>query len=58
MSWLIIQDYTAKGSIDQSAFLGFACISVVVSVMLAWCFRLIERKLLKLADTLVLPLLI
>jgi hypothetical protein len=58
MSWLVIQDYTAKGSIDQIAFLGFACIAVFVSLLLAWCFRLIERKVLKRADSIVLPILI
>jgi len=58
MSWLIIQDYTAKGFIDQTAFLCFACIAVVVSVIVAWCFRQIERQLLKRADSLVLPMLI
>jgi peptidoglycan/LPS O-acetylase OafA/YrhL len=58
MSWLVIQDYTAKGSIDQIAFLGFACIAVFVSVLLAWCFRFIERKVLKRADSIVLPILI
>lgn len=58
MSWLIIQDFSAKGAIDQSAFLGFACITIVVSVIVAWCFRQIERQLLKRADALVLPILI
>ena len=58
MSWLVIQDYAAKGSIDQVAFLGFACLTVVVSVLVAWCFRLIEQQILKRADALVLPILI
>ncbi|MDI1361131.1 acyltransferase [Methylotenera sp.] len=58
MSWLVIQDYTAKGSIDQMAFLGFACLTVVVSMLVAWCFRLIEQQILKRADALVLPILI
>jgi peptidoglycan/LPS O-acetylase OafA/YrhL len=58
MSWLVIQDYTVKGSIDQIAFLSFACLTVVVSVLVAWCFRLIERQVLKRADALVLPILI
>ncbi|MDI1299025.1 acyltransferase family protein [Methylotenera sp.] len=58
MSWLVIQDYTAKGSIDQMAFLGFACLTVIVSVLVAWCFRVIERQILKRADSLVLPILI
>jgi peptidoglycan/LPS O-acetylase OafA/YrhL len=58
MSWLVVQDYVSKGSIDQVAFLVFACMTVVTSVFVAWCFRLIERKILKCADALVLPILI
>lgn len=58
MSWLIIQDYSIKGTIDQTAMLCFACIAVVVSIIVAWCFGLIERYILKRLDSLVLPLLI
>jgi peptidoglycan/LPS O-acetylase OafA/YrhL len=58
MSWLVIKDYAVKGSIDQVAFIGFACVTVLVSVFVAWCFRLIERQVLKRADALVLPILI
>jgi len=58
MSWLVIQDYVAKGKVDQLAVLGFACIAVVASVFAAWCFRLIERLVLKRVDALVLPILI
>lgn len=58
MSWLVIQDYAAKGVVDQVAMLGFACIAVVVSVLFAWCFRLIERLVLKRVDALVLSVLI
>jgi peptidoglycan/LPS O-acetylase OafA/YrhL len=58
MSWLVIQDYTAKGEVDQLAMVGFACIAVLVSVFAAWCFHLIERLVLKRVDSLVLPILI
>lgn len=58
MSWLIIQDYSIKGTIDQTAMLSFACIAVVVSIIVAWCFGLIERYILKRLDSLVLPFLI
>lgn len=58
MSWLVIQDYAVKGAVDQLAMVGFACISVVVSVFAAWCFRLVERLVLKRVDSLVLPILI
>jgi len=58
MSWLIIQDYSIKGNIDQTAMLSFACIAVLVSIIVAWCFGLIERCILKRLNSLVLPLLI
>lgn len=57
MSWMVIQDFLAKGVVDQMAVFGFACIAVLTSVLVACCFRLIERVVLKRVDALVLPIL-
>lgn len=57
MSWLVVKDFTSKGMIDQSAMFWFAFITAAVSLIAAWCFRYIERLVLKRADSLVLHVL-
>lgn len=58
MSWLVIQDFTTRGVIDQNTMLVFGGISAFVSLLLAWGFRFIERFILKRIDPLVLKVLI
>jgi peptidoglycan/LPS O-acetylase OafA/YrhL len=58
MSWLVIQDFLYRGRVDQVAMVSIAFITVVISVFAAWCFLIIERRILKLANSLVLPILI
>jgi peptidoglycan/LPS O-acetylase OafA/YrhL len=58
MSWLVIQDFTTKGTVDQNAMLAIGMFSVSVSLIVASCFRFIERLILKPIDSLVLKVLI
>ena len=57
MSWLVVKDYADKGLIDQNAMLRFSCIAVVVSLFVAWCFRRVEKIVLKRVDATILKIL-
>jgi len=58
MSWLVIKDFPIKGFIDHNAMLAFGGISVFVSLLLALCFRFMERAILRRIDFIVLKVLI
>jgi len=57
MSWLIVKDYSIKGVIDPDAMLKIGCITVAISLLVAWCFRYIERIVWKKVDFFVLKVL-
>jgi peptidoglycan/LPS O-acetylase OafA/YrhL len=57
MSYLVVADYSSKGAIDQNAMVRFALVTVLMSLIAAWCFRQLERKILKRIDSSVLRIL-
>jgi peptidoglycan/LPS O-acetylase OafA/YrhL len=58
MSWLVVRDYAAKGQFDHGALIGFACLTVAVTIAAAWGFSQVERAALKALDRYVLRVLI
>jgi peptidoglycan/LPS O-acetylase OafA/YrhL len=57
MSWLVVRDYAAKGQFDRGALIGFACLTVAVTIAAAWCFSQVERAALKSLDRYILRIL-
>lgn len=50
MSWLVVREYTSNGWLNQGDLLGFAAITVVVTIVAAWVFSRVERFALKNID--------
>jgi peptidoglycan/LPS O-acetylase OafA/YrhL len=57
MSWLTVRDDAANRPLEHGALLGFAAITVAVTIAAAWVFSRIERMMLKAIDARVLRLL-
>jgi peptidoglycan/LPS O-acetylase OafA/YrhL len=57
MSWMVVQDYSNSGGIDQTHMLVIGCISMTVSIIAASFFRLVEKRGLKFIDSYVLKVL-
>ena len=50
MSWLVVRDYSANRELGHGALLGFAAITVAVTIAAAWVFSKVERLALKAID--------
>ena len=50
MSWLVVRDYSANRQLSHGALLGFAAITVAVTIAAAWVFSKVERLALKAID--------
>ena len=57
MSWLVVRHYQATARLDQASLIGFAAITVAVTILAAWGFSKIERLALTAIDRHVLRIL-
>jgi hypothetical protein len=57
MSWLIVREHEAKAQLEYAPLLGFAAITVAVTIMAAWGFSRVERLALSTIDRHVLRIL-
>jgi peptidoglycan/LPS O-acetylase OafA/YrhL len=57
MSWLVVRDFAEKGRIDPGSMAAFGAAAVVVAIVAAWCFGVVERRALKFVDSRVLRIL-
>jgi peptidoglycan/LPS O-acetylase OafA/YrhL len=57
MSWLAVRDYAANHQLERGALLGFAAITVAVTIAAAWVFSKVERLALTTIDRHVLRIL-
>lgn len=57
MSWLVVKNFADKDLVDQNVMLKIAVITLLFSLFAAWCFRCLERAILKQADSFTLRIL-
>ncbi|MET3106062.1 peptidoglycan/LPS O-acetylase OafA/YrhL [Oxalobacteraceae bacterium GrIS 2.11] len=57
MSWLVIQDFARSQGLNQSHLLIIGWVSVIVTLLAATCFRIVEKLVLKKIDFYVLRIL-
>jgi peptidoglycan/LPS O-acetylase OafA/YrhL len=57
MSWLVVRHYEANAQLDHASLLGFAAITVAVTIVAAWGFSRVERLALRTIDRHVLGIL-